>query len=186
MASTEELRQRTKDEPAVETTQNHDNNYNHKGRRQRRTAMARRGLRSLAIAVLVPMSLHVAAITLSHSAHGALAKPPSWTLHAICVGLNSLMGFCAWLVWAEGGFHRKPTGLAFFFGYLATSLIWDPIVFGMGLVRTGLFVGLAMLCSLVGCYRVFKDVNPIAADLLKLSMIWAVVVVSLNVKLLMW
>ncbi|GFY98727.1 hypothetical protein Acr_13g0001280 [Actinidia rufa] len=87
MASTEELRRRTKDEPTVEPTQNNDNNYNNRGRRRERTAMARRGLRSLAIAVLAPLSLHVAAITFSHSSHGASTKPPPpWTLHAICVG----------------------------------------------------------------------------------------------------
>ncbi|GFY98710.1 hypothetical protein Acr_13g0001110 [Actinidia rufa] len=160
MASTEELRRRTKDEPTVEPTQNNDNNYNNRGRRRERTAMARRGLRSLAIAVLAPLSLHVAAITFSHSSHGASTKPPP-----------------------PGGFHRKPSGLAFFLGYLTTSLIWDPIVFGMGAVLAGPFVCLAMLWSLVGCYRVFKEVNPIAADLVKLCMIWAVVVVSLNLKL---
>ncbi|KAL6978408.1 hypothetical protein U1Q18_020074 [Sarracenia purpurea var. burkii] len=184
------VRQRIK-EPTVDaaiTDVDNSGDNNNKGRsRRRRTAMARRGLRSLAVAVAVPVSLHLAVVTLFHSDHRT--KLPSWlpfrTLQAIFVGSPSLMGLCAWLVWAEGGFHRKPTALAFFLGYLALSLAWEPSVFGMGAVRAGMVVSLAMIGALVGCYRSFKDLNPVAGDLVKVPMFWALCVVCLNLKLLM-
>lgn len=161
-----------------------------KGRRPRRMATARRGLRSLAIAVALPLSLHLAAVVFLHSAHGASAKHPTWfrslALEAVFVGLPALMGFCAWLFWVDGGFHRRPTALAFFLSYLALSLAWDPIVFGLGAPWVGLVVSWAMLGALTACHMIFKEVSPIAGNLVAASMIWAVFVICLNLKLLLW
>lgn len=193
-AENENIRQRVpKDEPTVgEPKTNHEDHENKtaKGRRPRRTAMAKRGVRSLAIAVALPLSLHLAAVAFLHSAHVASPKQPTWfrslALEAIFVGLPALMGFCAWLFWADGGFHRKPTALFFFLSYLALSLVWDPIVFGLDAPWVGLVVSSTMLAALAWCRLIFKEVNPIAGDLVAASMVWAVFLVFLNLKLLFW
>lgn len=96
------------------------------------------------------------------------------------------MGLCAWLVWAEGGFHQKPTGLGLFLGYLVLSLAWDRVMIGSGGAWAGLVVSLGMFGALTGCCGVFKRVNPIAGDLAKLCLLWAGFVVILNIKLLVW
>ncbi|KAI8574725.1 hypothetical protein RHMOL_Rhmol01G0376600 [Rhododendron molle] len=198
---TENIRQRgTRGEPNVDepkTNENYENSTKTsedqsktKGRRPRRTATAIRGLRSLAIAVALPLSLHLAAVAFLHSAHTASAKHPTWfrslALETVFVGLPALMGFCAWLFWVNGGFHRRPMALAFFLSYLALSLAWDPIVFGWDAPWVGLVVSLAMLGALTACRMIFKEVNPIAGDLVAASMIWAVFVICLNLKLLFW
>ncbi|XP_052186103.1 translocator protein homolog [Diospyros lotus] len=182
------LRQRTSDDadvdrpkPKTDTT-----SYNNKARRQRRTGMARRGLRSLAIAVALPAALQLCFLGWANRAPSAHRPSSSWILQAVSVVSASLMGLCAWLVWAEGGFHQKPKALAFFLGYLGLSLAWDPIVFRVGAAWVGLLVSLAMFGALAGCSRIFKEVNPIAGDLVKLCLIWAGFVVSLNLKLLYW
>ncbi|CAL5357612.1 unnamed protein product [Camellia sinensis] len=182
------VRHRAKDEPNID--HNNNSSSNNKGRRQRRSAMARRGIRSLAIAITFPVSLHVAVIILLSGRHRVALKPvwfPSpWILHTIFVGSAAIMGLCAWFVWAEGGFHRKPQALAFLMSYLALSVAWDPIVFGVGAVWVGLMVSVGMFGALFGCSRIFKDMNPIAADLVKLCLIWVGFVISLNLKLLYW
>ncbi|XP_058222567.1 translocator protein homolog [Rhododendron vialii] len=197
---TENIRQRgTRGEPTVDepkTNENYENSTKTsedqsgsktKGRRPRRIATARRGLRSLAIAVALPLSLHLAAVVFLHVAS---AKHPTWfrslALEAVFVGLPALMGFCAWLFWVDGGFHRRPMALAFFLSYLALSLAWDPIVFGLGAPWVGLVVSWAMLGALIACHMIFKEANPIAGDLVAASMIWAVFVICLNLKLLLW
>lgn len=195
---TENIRQRgTRGEPTADepkTNENYENSTKTsedqsktKGRRPRRTATARRGLRSLAIAVALPLSLHLAPVAFLHLAS---AKHPTWfrslALETVFVSLPALMGFCAWLFWVDGGFHRRPTALAFFLSYLALSLAWDPIVFGLNAPWVGLVVSWAMLGALTACHMIFKEVNPIAGYLVAASMIWAVFVICLNLKLLIW
>ncbi|KAL9384995.1 hypothetical protein Peur_022005 [Populus x canadensis] len=57
--------------------------------------------------------------------------PPPWALHLTCMTSSFLMGLSAWLVWAEGGFHRNPAALYLYLAQLGLSLAWDPIVFRM-------------------------------------------------------
>ncbi|XAR61321.1 hypothetical protein NMG60_11034982 [Bertholletia excelsa] len=195
----ENLRHRLKDEfdvatptaTAAATVSAADHNVgNIKDRRQRKIAMARRGLRTLGIAVAVPVTLNLLGILLLSSVHGAPTQTSPvlspWMLRLIFVGSNFLMGLCGWLFWAEGGFHSKPVALALYLSYMVLSLAWDPIVFGQRAVRAGMLVSLVMFGSLLGCSRIFKEVNPIAGDLAKLCLIWAGLLVSLNLKLLYW
>ncbi|KAJ9189342.1 hypothetical protein P3X46_000650 [Hevea brasiliensis] len=158
-------------------------------RRDKRMAMAKRGIRSLAIAVAFPLALTLFNIYLfgSINGYGAVSKPfrffPMWALHFTYLASSSLMGLSAWLVWAEGGFHREPTILSLYMAQLGLSLAWDPIVFRMGETWIGLVVCLAMFGALVGCSRQFKEVNPIAGDLVKPCLAWATILAIVNLKL---
>lgn len=93
------------------------------------------------------------------------------------------MGLSAWLVWAVGGFHREPTALYLYFAQLGLSLVWNLIVLGTGASRVGLVVCLAMFGVLVACYRIFKQINPIASVLAKPCLAWTLFLATVNLKL---
>ncbi|EEF30518.1 peripheral-type benzodiazepine receptor, putative [Ricinus communis] len=182
------IKHRTKDPDQSDTPKETDmRSYS---RRDKRMAMAKRGIRSLAIAVAFPLSLTLFNIYFfgSRNGYGPLSTkpfwfPPMWALHFTCLASSFLMGLSAWLVWAEGGFHKKPAALSFYLAQLGLGLIWDPIVFRMDATWVGLVVCLAMFGSLVGCSRQFKEVNPIAGDLVKPSLTWAAFLAIVNLKL---
>ncbi|KAL0371424.1 UNVERIFIED_CONTAM: Translocator protein [Sesamum angustifolium] len=112
--------------------------------KQKRTGAARRGFRSLTVAVAFPLSLALLDIfyfgssNRYRSLHKPFYFPPLWALHAACLATALLSGLSAWLVWADGGFHRNPTALILYLGQLAISLGWYPVVLGAGAIRVGL------------------------------------------------
>ncbi|KAJ7972945.1 Translocator protein-like [Quillaja saponaria] len=188
--------QRIRSEPNVTTTtmgndKNKSKSSNRITRRDKRMNMAKRGLRSLAIAVALPVSLTIlcAYLGLRHNnVGGNLTKtpfwfPPMWALHLTCPASSFLMGVSAWLVWAEGGFHRRPMALCLYLAQLVLMLMWEPIVFGAGARWVGLLVCLGMFGALVGCSRVFKQVNPFAGDLMKPCLAWTAFLAVVNLKL---
>ncbi|KAK3007864.1 hypothetical protein RJ639_014593 [Escallonia herrerae] len=187
MAS-QDVKHRTRDEHEPNVGEM-NNSSSSRVKRQKRTSMAKRGLRSLAIAVALPLSLTLLNITLfgSSQSYHALRKPfwfpPLWALHMTCLASSFIMGLSAWLVWAEGGFHKEPMAVALFLSQLALSLAWDPVVFTAGATRVGLVVCLALFGVLAGCSRMFRKVNPIAGDLVKLSLAWAGFLALVNLNL---
>lgn len=158
-------------------------------RRQKRSGAARRGLRSLSVAVAFPFTLTLLDIflfgssTRYRSLHKPFYFPPLWALHLACLATAFLSGLSAWLVWAEGGFHRQPTALMLYLGQLAISLVWYPIVFGAGAIRVGLVLCGALFGVLIGCARMFRNMNPIAGDLVKPCLAWAVLLAVVNIRL---
>lgn len=93
------------------------------------------------------------------------------------------MGLSAWLVWAEGGFHKNPVALSVYLAQLVLGLLWDPIVFGAGAPWVGMVVCIGMFVALVGCSKVFQDVNPTAGDLMKPCLAWVAFLAVVNLKL---
>lgn len=182
------LKHRTREDPDI-TTRTYNDREN-KAKPLRNAAIAKRGLRSLAIGVSVPLSLTLLSLHLGagRSCYGTLSKrfwlPPPWALHMTCLASSFLMNLSAWLVWAVGGFHRKPTALYLYLAQLGLSLAWNQIVLGAGASRIGLLVCLAMFGAVVGCYRMFKEVNPIAGDLTKPCLAWTAFLAIVNLKLL--
>lgn len=155
-----------------------------------RRQKAKRGLRSLGIAVAFPLTLTLLDISLFGSSQQYRAMenkpfwfPRLWALHLACLGSAFLMGLSAWLVWADGGFHRYPTAMLLYLCQLALSLAWDPVVFKAGATRAGLVLCVGLLGALVGCSRKFKNVNPIAGDLVKPCLGWALLLSATNLKL---
>ncbi|ESW35090.1 hypothetical protein PHAVU_001G205900 [Phaseolus vulgaris] len=177
-------------------TPHSDTAINQKGRigdkRQKRKVMAKRGLKSLAIAVTLPLSLTVlsACIGFSTARDDSLSSrrpfwfPPSWALHLTCPATSFLMGLAAWMVWADGGFHTNPMALLLYFTQLLLAVLWDPLVFAVGATRVGLMVCLGLLVSQYGCMRAFGSVNPFAAGLIKPCLAWVAFLSVLNLKLL--
>ncbi|KAM0998430.1 hypothetical protein ACFX2I_008170 [Malus domestica] len=160
----------------------------YRSRKDVKMDMAKRGLRSLAVAVAIPVSLHLLAIYAGSSDPYRVGSkpfwiPPLWALRLTCMASSFLMGLAAWLVWAEGGFHKNPMALPIYLAQLGLSLIWDPIVFGAGAPWVGLIVCMGMFGAMIGCSRVIKDVNPVAADLMKPSLAWVAFLAVVNLKL---
>ncbi|XP_047167328.1 translocator protein homolog [Vigna umbellata] len=161
-------------------------------KRQKRKMMAKRGLKSLAIAVTLPFLLTVlsACIGSSITADDSLSTrrpfwfPPSWAVHFTCPAISFLTGMAAWMVWAEGGFHRNRMALLFYFTQILFAVLWDPLVFAAGATRLSLMLCLGLFVSQYGCMLVFRSVNPIAADLIKPSLAWVAFLSIVNIKLL--
>ncbi|OAY82436.1 Translocator protein [Ananas comosus] len=193
MASSEGLKHRPRDDtdPTITTTATTMNTGVTKSndKKVQKMAMARRGLRSLAVAVAVPLALALASACLSGGGGSgeSSARPfwglPRWVFGAAAVSTAGLAGLSAWLVWAEGGFHHRPADLGLFAAQLALGLLWGPLVFRIGATRLGLVVSLGLIGCLLWCSKCFHRVNPIAGDLLKPCLAWAVFLAVFNLKL---
>ncbi|CAL0302429.1 unnamed protein product [Lupinus luteus] len=200
MASNE-LKQRLTQNPSTTTMNNKKRNIG-VGRRDKRMAMAKRGFKSLAIAVSLPLSLTLLSMYLGSSLHTqqhghyyddddvvvASTKPfwftPSWVLHLMCPASSFLMGISAWMVWADGGFHTNPVALLLYLAQILFTLLWDPLVFGLGATRVGLMVCLGLFGALSGCMHVFRQLNSVAGDFTKPCLACAAFLSVVNVKLL--
>ncbi|KAL7599788.1 translocator protein homolog [Lactuca sativa] len=174
-SATQELKHRTKDQPHQEAV----TGTNMKTQKQRASTMPRRGIRSLAVGIAVPLALTLANISLFgwnrsyRTTQKAFWIPPLWALHLTCLSSAFVMGLSGWLVWAEGGFHKMPKAMWFYLGQLGLSLAWDPIFFRMGAPKVGLLVCLAQMATLLSCSRMFGRINQTAGDLVKLCLVWS-------------
>ncbi|KAL8548625.1 hypothetical protein ACS0TY_007784 [Phlomoides rotata] len=169
-----------------------DNDVDMNPSRPKKPAAARRGLRSLSLAVAFPFSLTLLDIFLFGSTtryrtlHKPFYFPPLWALHLACLTTAFLSGLSSWLVWAEGGFHRQPMALALYLAQLALSLVWYPVVFGAGAIRIGLVLCGVLFGVLLGCTRMFTNMNPIAGDLVKPCLAWALLLAVANFRLVLY
>nr|XP_043608934.1 translocator protein homolog [Erigeron canadensis] len=176
-STTQELKQRVKDQQP--TPQDNDINTKTRTQKSQPSSIPRRGMRSLAIGIMVPLILTLANVALFgwNRAYRAIDKPfwvpPLWALHLTCISSSFVMGLSAWLVWAEGGFHENPSAMGVYLSQLGLSLAWDPVFFKMEAARTGLFVCLGHFTSLFYCYKMFGRVNRTAGDLVKLCLVWS-------------
>lgn len=166
------------------------NSNNSRNKRARKLAMARRALPSVAIAVGGPFLLTIFTIYYFQLSLGyaVVAKsfwyPPIWIVHLASLSSSSLMGLSAWIVWAEGGFHGPVTTLPLFVAQLVLGLLWGPIVFVQGATRLGLVICAMLAVALLGCSLGFGQVSPVAGDLVKPSIAWALFLLLMNYLLL--
>lgn len=196
MAS-QELKHRTKggqeeEKEVIQTAERKDTDENTKMDRSSKTTRrqkAKRGLKSLGIALTLPLLLTLLDISFFGSSYQYVSMekpfwiPRLWALHLACLGSAFLMGLSAWLVWADGGFHRQPMAMLLYLSQLGLSLAWDPVVFKVGATKIGLVLCMALFGVLIACARAFKSVNPIAGDLVKPCLGWAVLLSLANLKL---
>ena len=183
------LKHRSRDYPNIITTTATRNNKSTKNRRENNMAMAKRGLRSLAITVSIPLSLTLLTIYLTSTHSYVMASkpswfPPLWAIHITSLASSILLGVSAWLVWAVGGFHQNPTALSLYLAQLGLSLVWDPIVLGSGASWVGLAVCSATFWALVGCFRICKEVNPTAGDIIAPCLAWTAFLAIVNFTLI--
>ncbi|KAK7396879.1 hypothetical protein VNO78_18041 [Psophocarpus tetragonolobus] len=161
-------------------------------KREKRRVMAKRGLRSLGVAVSFPLSL-----TLLSASVGSLCGsdthdvskrpfwfPPWWALHLTCPASSFFMALASWMVWADGGFHTNPIALLLYFTHLLLLLLWDPLVFAAGATRLGLIVSVALFLTQFACLRAFRPLNPIASYFINPSLALLAFLSLLNLKLL--
>uniref|UniRef100_A0A7N0UHH8 Uncharacterized protein n=1 Tax=Kalanchoe fedtschenkoi TaxID=63787 RepID=A0A7N0UHH8_KALFE len=178
MDTTQELRHGAADQQVVDDNPNpgittSDDNDSSKTRREssNRTALAKRGLKSLAVMLAVPVALNLAAISMFGSGQNyrSLTKwvPPLWPLHMLSLLTSLFMSLSAWLFWADGGFHKRPRAFYLYAAGILLNMLWDPLVLGFGASRLGLGVCVGMISALIGCYRHFSAVNPAAGHLVK-------------------
>ncbi|KAL4038836.1 hypothetical protein IC575_002467 [Cucumis melo] len=188
MASTDLKHRKTDDSTPTSTVTADVNDGTKKARNK---VIAKRGLRSLALAISIPVSLTLLFIFLfsnSKNYYPASAGRPFWVPSTKVVNWGSLtssllMGVAAWLVWAEGGFHSRPNALYLYGLYLVLCLAWYALVFGAGARRLSSLACLGKTAALVGCDRLFRGVNPIAADLVKPCLVWSVLLTVVNLTM---
>ncbi|XP_010518493.1 PREDICTED: translocator protein homolog [Camelina sativa] len=161
-----------------------------KGKLHQKRAMAKRGLRSLTVAVAAPVLVTLFATFFlgTSDGYGNRARssswiPPLWLLHTTCLASSCLMGLAAWLVWVDGGFHKKPNALYLYLAQFLVCLLWDPVTFRLGSGIAGLAVWLGQSAALFGCFKAFSEISPVAGNLVKPCLAWAAFVAAVNVKL---
>ena len=158
----------------------------------RKPGAGRRGLRSLAAAVslsaaLTAFSFFGASTTSSSSSAPGKAAPATTVaiVRAGSVAAEAVLALAAWMAWAEGGLHARPAAtLLPYAARLACALAWAPLVLGHGAARAGLACCAGMAAGAVACARGFGAVNPVAGDLAKPAVAWAVLLAVVNYKML--
>ncbi|GJM94620.1 hypothetical protein PR202_ga11282 [Eleusine coracana subsp. coracana] len=153
----------------------------------RKTAgRGKRGLRSLAAAVSLSAALTALSFFASGRPSSASASAPTVAIvRAGSVAAEAVMALAAWMAWAEGGLHARPGAtLAPFAAQLGATLAWAPLVLGHGAARAGLACCAAMAAAAVACARGFGAVNPVAGDLAKPGVAWALILAVINYKML--
>ncbi|XP_062110869.1 translocator protein homolog [Humulus lupulus] len=183
----QDLKQRTTTPAAITSDESDDSKKDNKCD-NRRISMAKRGLRSLTIGVSIPVSLTLLAIYLGSGKGYRTETVPFWfpplaVLHSASVASSFFMGVSAWLVWAEGGFHRRSDVVYLYWAQLGLSLLWDLLVFWAGLSWPGMVLVMAMFGSQVACYKAFKEVNPLSSQVLKPCLAWTAFLTILNLRL---
>ena len=159
-------------------------------KREEKRAKTKRAIRSLAIAVSIPLSLNILIVLLFGSGHQyrSLKKPiwfpPLWLIHLASLGSSVLTSFAAWLFWADSGFHLDPNALPLYIAQVSMSVVWDPLVLVIGSVWLGLIANLVHLGTLFACYRAFRRVNPFAKDVIKPCLAWLAYLTLVNYKLM--
>ncbi|KAI3506629.1 hypothetical protein L2E82_19841 [Cichorium intybus] len=162
-----------------------------RSRSQKKPSTASRGVRSLGIAIAIPVALTVTNIMMFEESdtYDNLDRPfwipPLWALHLSCVSSAFVMGLSAWLVWADSGFHRTPMAIVMYLAQLGLGLAWDWIFFKEGATQMGLGVSLGHVITIFSCSRMFGRINPIAGDLVKLSLVWALFLASVNLHFIL-
>ncbi|KAE8772261.1 translocator protein [Hordeum vulgare] len=157
---------------------------------KRKLGRAKRGLRSLAAAVTVSAALTAAAFYASGAGSSSgTAKAPSAAMVAIAragsVAAEAVMALAAWMVWAEGGLHRRPGAtLAPFAAQLLAAAAWPALALRLGAGWAGMACCAAMAAGAGACVRGFGGVNPVAGDLAKPCVAWAVLLAVMNYKML--
>ncbi|KAJ0259065.1 Translocator protein [Hirschfeldia incana] len=170
----------------AETDRKHADDNNKGGKRDQKRAMAKRGLKSLTVAVAAPvlvMLFETFFLGYGNRARSSSWIPPPWFLHATRLASSGLMGLAAWLVWVDGGFHRKPNALYLYLSQFTLCLLWGPVTFLLGSGLAGLVVWLGQSAALFGCYKAFNEISPVAGNLVKLCLACAAFVAAVNVKL---
>ncbi|MEO6927418.1 MAG: TspO/MBR family protein [Rhodanobacter sp.] len=134
---------------------------------------------SFAAAAIGAVASMQAAPFYRHLAQPAWAPPP-WVFGPVWSVLYALMGIAAWLVWREGGWHRRRGVLALFVAQLALNALWTWLFFGWH--RGALaFADIVVLWVLIVATMIgFWRMRPLAGALLLPYLCWVSFASALN------
>lgn len=151
-----------------------------------------KGLKSLLIAVSVPLLLGVLDAFFfnpNQPFYQQLKKPfwnpPGWLFGLAWSLLYPTMGLASWLVWVEGGWKRQQHALGLYLLQLTLNLLWPAIFFGLHNLSLALIDIVALVIVLAVCINAFTPVNHVAGNLLKPYLAWVAFATLLNFSLLM-
>ncbi|KAJ1254693.1 hypothetical protein BS78_K001500 [Paspalum vaginatum] len=149
---------------------------------------SRRGLRSLAAAVSLSAALTALSFFFAASSSAPKVNASASTVAVVRAGsvaAETVLALAAWMAWAEGGLHARPGAtLLPYAAQLSCALAWAPLVLRCGAARAGLACCAAMAAAAASCARGFGAVNPVAGDLAKPGVAWAVLLAVVNYKML--
>jgi hypothetical protein len=157
---------------------------------KRKLGRAKRGLRSLVVAVTFSAALTAVAFYVSGPGSSTDdARAPSAAMVAIAragsVAAEAVMALAAWMVWAEGGLHGMPGAtLAPFAAQLLAAAAWPALALRLGAGWAGMACCAAMAAGAAACVRGFGRVNPVAGDLAMPCAVWAVLLAVMNYKMM--
>lgn len=86
-------------------------------------------------------------------------------------------------MWAEGGFHGPSDALPLYIAQVSLGLVWDPLVLRIGAAYLGLVFCLLHFGTSVGCYKKFREVNPVAGVVVMPCLVWVALLTFVNFKL---
>jgi hypothetical protein len=158
---------------------------------KKKLGRAKRGHRSLAVAVTFSAALTAVAFYVSGPGSSAdeTSRAPSPVMVAIAragsVAAEAVMALAAWMVWAEGGLHGMPGAtLAPYAAQLLAAAAWPALALRLGAGWAGMACCAAMAAGAAACVRGFGRVNPVAGDLAMPCAAWAVLLAVMNYKML--
>ncbi|KAL9669297.1 hypothetical protein QQ045_006841 [Rhodiola kirilowii] len=151
-----------------------------------------KALKSLALSILVPLTLTSASIYLFGSdkaTYNSLATsfyfPPLWLIHLISLTSSALMGFAAWFVWVDGGFGRRNSdALALYVSHVALCVTWDPLVLRLGAAAVGFVFCVVNFGTVVAVGAEFRKVNKVAGEIVRPCMAWMAMLTLLTFKMI--
>ncbi|MBA0780334.1 hypothetical protein Gotri_004446, partial [Gossypium trilobum] len=97
-------------------------------------AQTMKALRSLTIAIAIPLSLTLFIIFKFGSPkryRTIMAKPiwfpPLWLINLASIGSSFSMSLAAWFVWVNRGFHMNSDALPLYISQISLSIVWHPL-----------------------------------------------------------
>lgn len=157
-------------------------------REPKRTNAKRASRSQLAVAVPVSLTMTIILLFGSGRKYHALAKPfwfpPLWLIHQASLWSSSLMGFAAWLVWADGGLHLQTDALPLYAAQIALNIVWSPLVLVIGARSLGFLFCAVNVGTLLACSYHFGRVNPSAKVLVKACAAWEAYLAVVTFKLI--
>nr|KJB72680.1 hypothetical protein B456_011G190200 [Gossypium raimondii] len=154
-------------------------------------AQTMKALRSLTIAIAIPLSLTLFIIFKfgSPKRHRTImAKPiwfpPLWLINLASIGSSFSMSLAAWFVWVNRGFHMNSDALPLYISQISLSIVWHPLQLINDSVWFGFLVCLLHFGTIFACYLSFRKFNHFATDLVKPCLVWSAFLTIITCKLL--
>ncbi|MBA0813294.1 hypothetical protein Gohar_027162 [Gossypium harknessii] len=126
-------------------------------------AQTMKALRSLTIAIAIPLSLTLFIIFKFGSPkryRTIMAKPiwfpPLWLINLASIGSSFSMSLAAWFVWVNRGFHMNSDALPLYISQISLSIVWHPLQ----LINDSVWFGFLLFASLDESVSIALSLSP--------------------------